>query len=94
MMNDRAELLMSLVERIGAVVDKPGGLDAREVASVLKELDDKDLSRSILAQFMASACIRGDVSEVVAWAVVMSHVEGKLPAKDVQMEAMHLMTQH
>lgn len=93
-MKDKAVLLMRLVERIGAIVDKPGGLDAREVATILKELDDKDLSRSILAQFMASACTRGDVSEVVAWAVVMSHVEGKLPAPDVQIEAAHLMTQH
>ena len=93
-MKNASEILMGLVERITAVVDKPGGLDAKEVASILLDIKDQDLRRLILCQFLTSACSKGDVSEVVAWAVVMSHVEGKRPAADVQMEALHLITQH
>ena len=93
-MKDAAEILMGMVERITAVADKPGGLDAKEVASILLEVKDKDLRRMILSQFLVSACTKGDVSEVVAWAVVMSHVEGRRPAPDVQIEALHLITQH
>ena len=93
-MKNASEPLMGLMERITAVVDTPGGLDAKEVASILLEVKDKGLRRLILAQFLVSACTKGDVSEVVAWAVVLSHVEGQLPARDVQLEAMHLMTPH
>ncbi len=93
-MGDGSDMLMHLVERITAVTDKPGGLDAKEVASVLLELKDRRLIRRVLAQFLASSCSKGDVSEVVAWAVVLSHVEGKRPAADVQIEARHLMTEH
>ena len=93
-MKNASEILMGLVDRITAVVDKPGGLDAKEVATILIELNDIGLRRMILGQFLASACTKGDVSEVVAWAVVMSHVEGRLPAPDVQIEALHLITQH
>ena len=93
-MKNASEILMGLVERITTVVDKPGGLDAKEVASILLDIKDQDLRRLILSQCLVSACSKGDVSEVVAWAVVMSHVEGKRPAADVQMEALHLITQH
>ena len=90
-MNGNPEVLLRLVERIQTVVDKPGGLDARQVADVLRGVRDKDLSRAILAQFLADSCIRGDVSEVFAWATVLSHVEGRRPARDVQREARHVI---
>ena len=93
-MKNASDILMGLVERITAVTDKPGGLDAKEVASILLGVEDSDLRRMILGQFLVSACTKGDVSEVVAWAVVMSHVEGRRPAPDVQLEALHLITQH
>ena len=91
MMNGNPDVLLRLVERIQSVVDKPGGLDARQVADVLRGVRDKDLSRAILAQFLASSCTRGDVSEVFAWATVLSHVEGRRPARDVQREARHVI---
>lgn len=90
-MNGNPDVLLRLVERIQSVVDKPGGLDARQVADVLRGVRDKDLSRAILAQFLASSCTRGDVSEVFAWATVLSHVEGRRPARDVQREARHVI---
>ena len=91
MMKGEPDVLVRLVDRIQAVVDRPGGLDATEVASILSGMKDKGLSRAILAQFLASSCINGDVSEVFAWAAVLSHVEGKRPARDAQREVMHLI---
>lgn len=90
-MNGNPDVLLRLVERIQSVVDKPGGLDARQVADVLRGVQDKDLSRAIVAQFLADSCVKGDVSEVFAWATVLSHVEGRRPARDVQREARHVI---
>lgn len=91
MMSSEPDVLVRLVDRIQAVVDKAGGLDAKEVADVLRGAQDRGLSRSIIAQFLTISCIRGDVSEVFAWATVLSHVEGKRPARDTQLEVMHLI---
>lgn len=91
MVKGNPDVLLRLVECIQSVVDKPGGLDARQVADVLRSVQDKDLSRAILAQFLADSCVRGDVSEVFGWATVLSHVEGRRPARDVQLEARHVI---
>lgn len=93
-MEGRSDMLLQFLERIKIATNKSGGLDAKEVASILNDIDDVSVRRAILAQFMLSACSKGDVSEVVAWAVVMSHMEGRRPARDVQHEALYLITEH
>jgi hypothetical protein len=91
---DKAKLLLRFAERIKVKTTDPTAMDSKEVASILLEIEDVGTRRLILAQFMVSACSKGDVNEVVAWAVVMSHMEGKRPAPDVQLEAMHLINVH
>ena len=83
-----------VIERIKSATVDTSALNAKEVASILSEVGDVDLRRTIVARFMMDACTKGDVSEVVAWAVVMSHMEGVRPDPDVQVEAMHLITAH
>jgi hypothetical protein len=93
-MSDSTDMLIRLSERIRCATSGTTGLDAKEVASILCEIEDVGARRMILSRFMATACCRGDVSEAVAWTVVMSHMEGRRPSADVQLEAKHLINAH
>jgi hypothetical protein len=93
-MKDVSDMLFRFSERVRIATKGSAGLDAKEVASILKEIEDVLVRRKILAQFLALACSKGDVSEVVAWAVVMSHMEGRRPTLDVQEAAKHLLSAH
>jgi hypothetical protein len=72
-------------------IDSIPNISSAQAAEIFKELGNPQLARTVISHYIVNACIAGDVSKAVMWAIIFSHFEGLKPDPHAQSQAMHLI---